>query len=150
MQDALKAAWRELVDFFQPHPKPSEAFYAAWVTEMRRYDLVDVREAIKHLQTHNNRFPSLVEMLATTDSIASNKRESEARRRQQREKAEAEAFWSGDAADDYGKKALRLIKLHLSGVTTRVEFLEGMREMGMSEEADNLHRHYARKGWEMP
>lgn len=146
--DDLKNIWKQLIAFYQPVPKPSEEFFRAWLAEMQKYDIADVREMIAHIERHNNRMPALSEQIAVVDSISFNRQQSLWQKEKEQERKDTTAFWSGQHADDYGKQCLKLIKGILAETIDRGQFLSGMRQLGMLSEADSLQAYYAERGLE--
>lgn len=142
MQEDLKAVWRELIAFYQPVPKPTDVFYAAWLKEMQAHDSADVSDMLTHVKRHNYRFPALSEQIAIVDSIAHNRQQEIWQTEKAKERRDSATFWSGQKADDFGKECLKLIRGFLSGALERPGFLQGMREQGMIDEAESLKLFY--------
>lgn len=139
----LKAIWKNLLAFYQPQPKPTEEFYNTWVKEMSQFQLADVISGYEHLKRWEPKFPTINKMWITVDSIKINRETADWEKTKQKEKFQADKFWAGQRADNYGHKALRLISALLIGDITRGNYISGMRDMGMILEADNMDKFYA-------
>ncbi len=149
IMDNLKSLWKRLVDFYQPQPQPSAEFYKRWLAEMQKYQADDISAMVVHIETHNNRFPSLNEMLTVADSIQQNRQGVIWQAAKAQEQKNTEEFWSGKKADNYGKQALKLIRSMLEGDMSRQKYLTGMRELGMLEDADDLEAYYAKHTYDL-
>lgn len=145
----LKAIWKNLLAFYQPHPKPTEEFYNTWVKEMSQFQLADVISGSEHLKRWEPKFPTINKMWITVDSIKINREKAEWDKIKQKEKFQSDAFWAGKKADTYGQKALRLISALLIGDITRGNYISGMRDMGMIQDADNMEKFYADNNFEL-
>ncbi len=137
----MKILFKELLDFFQPRPIPSDVFYQRWLDEMGRYDYKEIKEMTDVLIKSQQRFPSLSQCIAVVDSIAERNRETSRTTENKEEKVRAREFFTPDGQQtDWQKKVHKLIIGLLTGQLTRGQYLIGARSLDIN--VDSLQRHY--------
>lgn len=140
----LKAIWAEMVMRYQPKIKAEtlKAMYADWKKDCSGFHADAVRRTWQAIKQGETEFPTLARfyILANeTDSEISRKAEEAVKKEEERT---ARAFYGGTlATDDFGNAALLNIRLMLAGKTTRQQFLDGCKTLGINT-AWKIAQHY--------
>jgi len=144
----LKKLFQEIIDFFAPPKPPSDVFYDAWHTDMKKYDyaeVVEMTETLKRTQPLG-RIPALSTCIALVDSIAARNREEKLIK----DRNEAEKFLRAENVrtfDQWGSLVMKLIKGLVNHNVTRGKYLEGARALNIN--VDPLERYYKKNNYEL-
>ena len=126
-EGGLKPQYKRLIDYFKPHPMPSEEFYKAWMRELEFYEPRLVAKAVDWVERNETRMPSIKGIVAIVDTLGEKERDEQAAK----ERRQNQEHRFIQPRDDYGQKCLAIIDDLFDGKLTRGEYLERCREIGI-------------------
>lgn len=147
MTDTTFSNGMRRLDALYPH-KPTKDGMAIYLEKLRHYSDDAFTSAVEHLITNSDdrgRYPTIGALVALSEMFESRMRDRELEQTKAQERDAAKKLFSGQISkDDYAKRCMALIVGHMTGKTTRKQYLDGMEGLNIS--TSELKRWYAYHG----
>lgn len=129
-----------------PNGKPSKEQLKIYWEKLNTYDDAAMKQSVEHFIEHDDRgrFPIIGTLLALVDTFQGQLREKELNRIKDEERAAARKLFHDELkGDDIAKGSLSLIRAAMGKDLTRQQYLDGMRQLGFTKDANELESYYA-------
>lgn len=123
----------ELIKFFNPREKPSDAWMMQTVKELRRYDMKALDDGYGIICRTQRMFPALDAIIQACNQAQESINAAKLAAYGARERRAAEALFAGNlGSDDFGRRAGKNIAGLLKGTITRGEFVQEAEALGIN------------------
>ncbi len=131
----LKEHLRDLIGYFAPREKPSNAVCAVWLSEMQKYDIEAIQKMSDHMKAHEEtgRWPSVNRFVGYADTFQCKINQARDEQIKREQAVAAKKLYSGDLGnDEFSKICSNLLADMLNGKITRRQYIEGLEAVGIN------------------